>query len=288
MLPIGQNYVFGAGRVFNLNSDPYIKGHSDLQHDEVAQAFLQAIQAGSAPIGSAPAPSSAPPPAPAAPSVPTASQTPDEGGATGFDPPDSTEGDADAGGATSLNALSADDSMPAPSAAPAASPTASITPPATATAATTAMPPTASAVSAPGNRKFDQTSLDASVIAIPLLENMGTELKRVERRMALRRRKEAAATPLTPQEQAELSAPPSVAGLPPLYDVIIDVNLNYTGGNPVGNVVAAAHDSDVAVRPDSAMPVSSRERAKDRIRRAAERDNERPKYRGAANPRSRS
>ena len=51
MLPIGQNYAFRAGAVHNLNSDPYIKGHSDLQHDEVAQAFLQAIQAGSVPIG---------------------------------------------------------------------------------------------------------------------------------------------------------------------------------------------------------------------------------------------
>ena len=91
-----------------------------------------------------------------------------------------------------------------------------------------------------GRLHFDQTSLDATVIAIPLLKEMGAELARIERRTALRRRSEdPAAAPLTPQEEADLAAPPSAAALPPLYDVIIDVNLNYMGGNPVGNVAAA-------------------------------------------------
>jgi serine protease AprX len=245
MLPIGQNYAFRAGAVHNLNSDPYIKGHSDLQHDEVAQAFLHAIQAGSAATGSPSAPS-APPAAPNAPPTIITPQTADEGGATGFDPPDSMGGDAEEGGAASLNTLKASGF---------------------ASALTSALTASAPASSTANRSGFDQANLDATVIAIPLLKEMGAELGSIERRMTLRRRREdTASMPLTPQEEAELATPLSTATLPTLYDVIIDVNLNYTGGSAVGNLAAAAHDSDVAVRPDSPMPISSRDRAKDRIR----------------------
>lgn len=43
LLKVGGAYKFKAGKLYNLNSDAIIGGHSDLGHDEVAYAFLKAV-----------------------------------------------------------------------------------------------------------------------------------------------------------------------------------------------------------------------------------------------------
>ena len=43
LLNIGGSYQFKAGKLHNLNSDAIIKGHSDITHNEVAYAILNAV-----------------------------------------------------------------------------------------------------------------------------------------------------------------------------------------------------------------------------------------------------
>jgi pimeloyl-ACP methyl ester carboxylesterase len=43
LLNIGGSYQFKAGKLHNLNSDAIIKGHSDISHNEVAYAILNAV-----------------------------------------------------------------------------------------------------------------------------------------------------------------------------------------------------------------------------------------------------
>jgi len=43
LLKLGSPYKFQAGKLYNLNSDAIIKGHSDICHNEVAYALLKAI-----------------------------------------------------------------------------------------------------------------------------------------------------------------------------------------------------------------------------------------------------
>ena len=43
LLKVGGAYKFKAGKLYNLNSDAIIGGHSDLGHNEVAYAFLKAV-----------------------------------------------------------------------------------------------------------------------------------------------------------------------------------------------------------------------------------------------------
>ena len=40
---VGTRYPFAAGKVYNLNADEFIKGHSDIAKDEVAFALLTAV-----------------------------------------------------------------------------------------------------------------------------------------------------------------------------------------------------------------------------------------------------
>lgn len=44
LLPVSQTYLFEGGRLYNLNADAYIKGHSDICKPEVVHALLQAIE----------------------------------------------------------------------------------------------------------------------------------------------------------------------------------------------------------------------------------------------------
>lgn len=43
LLAVGGAYAFTAGKVYNLNADTFIKGHSDITRDEVAHAVLAAV-----------------------------------------------------------------------------------------------------------------------------------------------------------------------------------------------------------------------------------------------------
>jgi hypothetical protein len=43
LLKVGGSYDFKAGKLYNLNSDAIITGHSDLEHNEVAYALLTAV-----------------------------------------------------------------------------------------------------------------------------------------------------------------------------------------------------------------------------------------------------
>jgi hypothetical protein len=43
LLPVGGNYAFQAGKFFNLEASPFIKGHSDITGKEVAQAIRKAV-----------------------------------------------------------------------------------------------------------------------------------------------------------------------------------------------------------------------------------------------------
>jgi hypothetical protein len=43
LLPIGSSYTFQAGKFFNLEASPFIKGHSDITGKEVAQAIRRAV-----------------------------------------------------------------------------------------------------------------------------------------------------------------------------------------------------------------------------------------------------
>jgi hypothetical protein len=43
LLATGSGYHFQNGKLFNLNADAVIKGHSDIFHDEIAYALLKAI-----------------------------------------------------------------------------------------------------------------------------------------------------------------------------------------------------------------------------------------------------
>ena len=43
LLKVGGAYAFKAGKLYNLNSDAVITGHSDLAHNEVAYALLNAV-----------------------------------------------------------------------------------------------------------------------------------------------------------------------------------------------------------------------------------------------------
>jgi hypothetical protein len=43
LLKSGSSYKFQAGKLYNLNADAIIKGHSDICHDEVAYALLTAV-----------------------------------------------------------------------------------------------------------------------------------------------------------------------------------------------------------------------------------------------------
>jgi hypothetical protein len=43
LLKVGGAYNFKAGKIYNLNSDAIITGHSDLAHKEVAYALLNAV-----------------------------------------------------------------------------------------------------------------------------------------------------------------------------------------------------------------------------------------------------
>lgn len=41
--PVGTHYAFNVGKIYNLNADEFIKGHSDIAKDEVAFALLSAV-----------------------------------------------------------------------------------------------------------------------------------------------------------------------------------------------------------------------------------------------------
>jgi hypothetical protein len=43
LLPVGGAYDFQGGKVYNLQSDEFIGGHSDIAKDEVAFALLTAV-----------------------------------------------------------------------------------------------------------------------------------------------------------------------------------------------------------------------------------------------------
>jgi len=43
LLPVGSSYSFSAGKFFNLEASPFIKGHSDICGKEVAHAIRTAI-----------------------------------------------------------------------------------------------------------------------------------------------------------------------------------------------------------------------------------------------------
>ena len=43
LLKLGGSYQFQRGKLYNLNSDAIIKGHSDICHNEVAYAILNAV-----------------------------------------------------------------------------------------------------------------------------------------------------------------------------------------------------------------------------------------------------
>ncbi|MGE5755923.1 MAG: hypothetical protein ACM35G_09435, partial [Planctomycetaceae bacterium] len=43
LLPVGGAYTFSAGKVFNLNADRVITGHSDICKPQVAYALLAAV-----------------------------------------------------------------------------------------------------------------------------------------------------------------------------------------------------------------------------------------------------
>jgi pimeloyl-ACP methyl ester carboxylesterase len=45
LLKVGGAYKFQAGKLYNLNADAVIKGHSDICHDEIAYALFKAIAA---------------------------------------------------------------------------------------------------------------------------------------------------------------------------------------------------------------------------------------------------
>jgi hypothetical protein len=45
LLKVGSSYKFQAGKLYNLNADAIIKGHSDICHDEVAYALLNSVAA---------------------------------------------------------------------------------------------------------------------------------------------------------------------------------------------------------------------------------------------------
>ena len=44
--PVGEEYTFTAGKVYNLKADQFIKDHSDVTGHQVAYALLHAIREG--------------------------------------------------------------------------------------------------------------------------------------------------------------------------------------------------------------------------------------------------